>query len=337
MGIFDFFKKKRNTFPENELEQHLLEAATNTAAQKRFYQKLLWSPLFVLTVDDAENASKVSTDDDQVTVKLVAFESGHIPVFTALNRIADQDGPQKKMPYLSIKGMDLFDFAKDAAFILNPFSEYNKELVPEEIEAMLNGTIYDAVEKQAQQRETFQAFNDLFERAGKQQEGLIFLGDYHEKPLRSSDKRSLEGSVQDFQACLDLFPDHWQSMFLMAKSLQRLGRHTEALEQLEKAFELELDNHSIPLEAALEAMHLSDFDKALFYSEASLTRTPNDPILMGNYAMNLLIAQNDEKAQAIIDQALALNPKDPTNKNIAAMIRAVAKGERKRPTFKETL
>lgn len=336
MTFFDFFKK-RSTFPENDLEQEMLEAASDIAAQKRFYQKLLWSELIVLSVDESKALKEKTDSDDTVSVKLMAFETGHIPIFTSLNRIADQKGKQQNWPYLSIKGMDLFEFAKGAAFILNPFSEYSKELVPEEIDAIMNGTIYDEVEVQAEHRKKIQAFNDLYERGGRQQEGLIFLDGYHQQPLRGSDKRSLEASVNDFQACLELFPDHWQSQFLMAKSLQRLGRHAEALEQLEKAFELELENHSIPLEAATEAMFLSDFDKALFYSEAALTRQPNDPMLMGNYAMNLLIAQKDEKAQAVIAEALALYPKDPTNKNVAAMIRDVAAGKRRRPTFEETI
>jgi hypothetical protein len=42
---------------------------------------------------------------------------------------------------LELKGEDLFNTTKGAALILNPYSGYGKELVPAEIEQMLNGTI----------------------------------------------------------------------------------------------------------------------------------------------------------------------------------------------------
>lgn len=47
------------------------------------------------------------------------------------------------------------------------------------------------------------------------------------------------------------------------------------------------------MEASLEAMHLKNLDKALYYSEESLKTKPNDFALTGNHAMDLLVAQRD--------------------------------------------
>jgi tetratricopeptide (TPR) repeat protein len=339
MGIFDLFKKKKtdSTFPENELEKSLMQAATNISAQKDFYQKLLWNQLYVLTGEQSVSEEGIQTLEKDTTVQFVTFEGGQIPVFTSTNRIFDKGVIKEEVPYLSIKGQDLFGVAKGATFILNPYSDYGKELIPEEIENLMNGTIYDKIDESEIENKKYKEFNEIFERAGKRQEGLILLDGYRKKQLNSSEKVRLEESIKDFQKCLEIVPNHWQSMVLMAKAFQRLERHTEALEQLELAFYTEKENHTIPMEASLEAMHLKDLDKALYYSEESLKRKPNDFALMGNHAMNLLIAQKDDEAKEIIGKAIIMNPNDSVNRNIESIVKDVLSGNRKRPTFEDAI
>lgn len=231
----------------------------------------------------------------------------------------------------------MFGLAKGATFILNPYSDYNKELIPEEIENLLNGTIYDKIDEQEIQNRKYQEFDEIYNRAGKRQEGLIILDGYKRKKLSSSEKTKLEESIKDLQKCLEIIPEHWQSMMLMAKAYQRLEMHFEALKQLEMAFKIELDNYSIPLEASLEAMHLNDLDKAIYYSEESLKTKPNDFALMGNYAMNLLIASKDQIALQTIEEAIKINPNDSVNRNIELIIKNVISGKRKRPTFQDLI
>lgn len=339
MGIFDIFKKKKtdSTFPENELEQSLIQAASNIPAQKDFYQKLLWNQLYVLAGEQSASKEGIETLEKDTTVQFVTFEDGKIPVFTSTNRIFDKGIIKKEVPYISLKGQDLFGVAKGATFILNPYSNYGKELIPEEIENLMNGTIYEKIDKDEIENKKYQDFNEIFERACKNQEGLILLDGYQRKQLNSSEKVRLEESINDFQKCLEIFPDHWHSMVLMAKAFQRLERHTEALEQLELAFTTDKENHTIPMEASLEAMHLKDFDKALYYSEESLKRKPNDFVLMGNHAMNLLIAQKDDEAKEMIEKAIKMKPYDAVNNNIESIIKEVLSGNRKRPTFEDAI
>lgn len=339
MGIFDIFKKRKtdSTFPENELEKSLMQAATNISAQKDFYQKLLWNQLYVLTGKNSVSEEGIQTLEKDTTVQFVTFEGGQIPVFTSTNRIFDKGIIKEVVPYLSLKGQDLFEVAKGATFILNPYSHYGKELIPEEIENLMNGTIYDKIDESEIENKKYNEFNEIFERARKRQEGLILLDGYRKKQLNSSEKVRLEESIKDFQKCLEIVPNHWQSMVLMAKAFQRLERHTEALEQLELAFNTEKENHTIPMEASLEAMHLKDIDKAIYYSEESLKRKPNDFVLMGNHAMNLLIAQKDDEAKEIIGKAIKMNPNDSVNRNIESIVKGVQSGDRKRPTFEDAI
>ncbi|MGL4596842.1 MAG: SseB family protein [Bacteroidia bacterium] len=341
MGLFDIFKKRRtdSTFPENELEKSLMQASSTSdaSAQKAFYQKLLWNELFVLTGNNSNIEPGIQSLDESKTVQLVAFENGQIPVFTSTNRFFDKNIIQEEVPYLGMKGQDLFGLAKGATFILNPYSNHGKVLTLEEIESLLDGTIYDKIDEHELEKKKIEEFNDVFKRAAKRQDDLILIDGYQRKSLKANEKLKLEESVIDFQKCLSLIPDHWQSMVLMAKAFQRLERHTEAFEQLETAFKIELNSHSIPLEASLEAMHLKNIDKALFYSEEALKRKPNDPALMGNHAMNLLIAQKDMQAKNTIEEAIQIQPNDQVNKNIEAIVRSVISGNRKRPTFEDVV
>ena len=339
MGIFDIFKKKKTdtTFPENELERCLMLAATDLAMRKEFYQKLVWNQLYILTAEEPSSEEGFRTLEKDTTVQFVTFEDGQIPIFTSTNRIFDKGIIKEKVHYMSIKGQDLFGLTKGVTFIINPYSDYAKELIPEEIEQIMNGTIYDLLDENEIEYKKHQAFNEIYERAIKKQEGLIILGEYHKKRLNSSEKLKLEESVDCFQKCLEIVPNHWQSMFLMAKSLQRLERHAEALEQLELAFNTEKENHTIAMEASIEAMHLKDIDKALYYSEESLQIKPNDFVLMGNYAMNLLIAKKDQEAKEMIEKAIKIKPNDSVNKNIESIVKDVLSGKRSRPTFEDTI
>jgi tetratricopeptide (TPR) repeat protein len=339
MGFFNIFKPRKtdSTFPENELERCLMQAKSDVSAQKEFYQKLLWNQLFVLTDGRSDFETGIQTAEELTKVRLVAFEKGYVPVFTSLNRIFDKGVIKEKVPYLSIRGQDLFGVAKGASFILNPYSICSKELIPEEVENLMNGTLYDKIDEYEIEEKKNEEFNKIYKRAIGSQESLILLDGYQRKTLNETERLKIEESVKDFQKCIEIVPDHWQSMVLMAKSLQRLERHAEALELLESAFKIELENHTIPMEASLEAMHLKDFEKAIFYSEESLKRKPNDFALLGNHAMNLLLMQRDAEAKTAIEKAIKIQPNDAVNRNVASMINEVISGRRKRPTFEDTM
>lgn len=335
MGIFDIFKKKKtdSTFPENELERTLMQASSDLSAQKRFYQKLLWNELVIPTPVDPFIKEDDKESDEDITVRFPTFDDGKIPIFTSVNRMYDKGIVKEKETCVAMKGQDLFEIAKGYTFILNPYSNYSKELIPQEIEDLMNGTIYDKLDEQAK----YQEFDMIFKRAAVRQNDLIIYDGYNRKRLSSSQREKLEESIVDFKRCISIIPDHWQSMVLMAKALQRLEKHSEALEQLEIAFKIELENHTIPMEASLEAMHLQDLNKALFYSEESIKRKPNDITLLGNHAMNLLIAKKDVEALVTIRKAIQLQPTDAINKNIESTINKVIAGKRKRPSFEDTI
>ena len=140
MGFFDIFKNKSSDKKDLTLEELLQKAAKEPAFRADFYKRLVSDKLVVITegsnIPHGEQVLKESTK-----VNLVSYPDGKIPVFTSEERIFDKGVIKEKIQFLEMAGKDLFALAKGATFLLNPYSDYGKELLPNEIEQILNGTI----------------------------------------------------------------------------------------------------------------------------------------------------------------------------------------------------
>jgi hypothetical protein len=149
MGLFDIFKKKKEPAfeKENHLETVLRKASTDVTYRPQFYQSLLAEKLVVLTtkMNLPEGVQIAEKDTD---VSIVTLKNGTIPVFTSTEKIFDKGIIKEEVPFLAMKGEDLFKLAKGATFVLNPYSDYGKELLPDEIESMLDGTVLTDSHKQ---------------------------------------------------------------------------------------------------------------------------------------------------------------------------------------------
>jgi len=126
---------------ENELERALVKAAKNPAGAADFYRQLLEANLLVMgTVEGQEDATEKFTLAPGGRVNLVTGvrEGGgtFLPVFSSLLRM--QEYAKKECKFLQVNGRALFDLTRGAPVILNPASEYGKELTPQQISHLLN-------------------------------------------------------------------------------------------------------------------------------------------------------------------------------------------------------
>ncbi len=126
---------------ENELEQALVKAAKDPAAGLDFYRLLLESNLLVMgTAEGMENANEEFSLSLGGKLNLVTgLKDGakYLPVFSSLPRM--QDFVKQETKFLSIRGRDLLDITRGAPVILNPASEYGKELSAQQILHLLDG------------------------------------------------------------------------------------------------------------------------------------------------------------------------------------------------------
>jgi hypothetical protein len=145
MGLFNFFKKKNSqqNFSSLSLEELLQNAAAKPEYRPEFYKRLLSDKLVVITTDNGQPDGQWVAKEN-TTVNIVNLADGKIPVFTSKEKIFDKGIVKEQVRVLELKGEDLFNMTKGATLILNPYSDYGKELLPLEIEQMLNGTILTA-------------------------------------------------------------------------------------------------------------------------------------------------------------------------------------------------
>jgi hypothetical protein len=125
--------------PENDLERALVRAVKEPAAAPDFYRLLLESNLLVLgTAEGREGATEEFSLAPGSQLSLVTgLKDGHqyLPVFSSVARM--QEFVKQESKYLSIRGQDLLDLTRGAPVILNPASEYGKELTAEQVGQLL--------------------------------------------------------------------------------------------------------------------------------------------------------------------------------------------------------
>ncbi|PRC90795.1 tetratricopeptide repeat protein [Solimicrobium silvestre] len=182
-------------------------------------------------------------------------------------------------------------------------------------------------------KENIDLFNQHYKLGSEYLNGNVKLGDYDGKEIREKNRvDNLKKAIHEFDQCLEIKPDHWQSIFFKALAFQALGNHTASLSLMEQGIKLQPQNYVLYKEASLEAIHNHDISKALNYSKMATEVRKDDPQLLGNYAMNLLISGQDKESQQTIKYALSVAPDDRFNQKLQNIIKNVVSGKRSRPT-----
>lgn len=132
MAFFDFLKKKES------LEDLLRQASHNPSVRSEFYNRLLSDDLIVIT-DNQNSTNGKRMMQTAEKLKLLPLNDQSIAVFTSKERIFDKGIIKQQVNTLAIKGRDLFENTSGAKFTLNPFSDYGKVLLAEEIQRILRG------------------------------------------------------------------------------------------------------------------------------------------------------------------------------------------------------
>jgi hypothetical protein len=153
MGFFDLFKKKDEAPEGNRLEEALKKAAGEPAWRKTFYELLLAEDVVILTDGKAEANNKGMLESG-TSVGIVSFSDGKIPVFTSVDRIFDNDVIKEQVHQMTMKGRHLFELTAGASYFLNPYSDYRKDLLPDEVADLLNGTLFSPANTITVEKET---------------------------------------------------------------------------------------------------------------------------------------------------------------------------------------
>ena len=138
MGLFNIFKKRPYDF-----ETLLKRAVTEPAFRIEFYKRILTENLVVIINNtNLPEGEFVSTENTKVQV--LALKDQRIPVFTSTERIFDNGVIKEKVNFLELEGRVLLKMLTDKTLIINPYSNYGKEILPDEIKKILDGAISTA-------------------------------------------------------------------------------------------------------------------------------------------------------------------------------------------------
>jgi hypothetical protein len=144
MKLFKFLKKTKASSFENLLRR----AADDPAYRVEFLKRLLTEKLIIITKESI-GAEGITILEKDTKVNIYTLQDGSIPVFTSTDRIFDNGIIKDKVNFLELNSRDLFsNIAVGRTFILNPYSDYGKKLLPQEIERLLDGTIFTEGGKQ---------------------------------------------------------------------------------------------------------------------------------------------------------------------------------------------
>ncbi|WP_347455917.1 enhanced serine sensitivity protein SseB C-terminal domain-containing protein [Acinetobacter sp. ANC 7454] len=142
---------------EKQLEELLVKASLEPNQRPVFLEQLLNADIYCIGFADRpvqQGGERVLEEGSQVRLMHLQDEKGepYLPFFLSLESL--QKGIQEEQSYLRIPARSFFEMTLGASLVLNPFSEYGKEFVPQEIEALLQGGYGSKLESYEYQEQT---------------------------------------------------------------------------------------------------------------------------------------------------------------------------------------
>jgi SseB protein C-terminal domain/SseB protein N-terminal domain len=156
MGLFDIFKKKNppQEYPLTPFEEIMKKASNDAVLRAAFYKGLITAKLTIITsgkgpFEEGERVLEEATD-----VEIYTFPDGKIPVFTSPGRIMDKNIVKEQIRFMEMDAANLLELTRGATLLLNPYSDFGKELLPGEIDRILDNTILSSDKQIVFEKET---------------------------------------------------------------------------------------------------------------------------------------------------------------------------------------
>jgi hypothetical protein len=142
--------------PQNDLERSLIKAANDPAHRPEFYRDLAKSDVFIIQHGKQQPGREGwTTLQKGMTIQIQNIEregKPYVPIFSSLARL--QAALTGEAAYLQLNALELLSITKGSALLLNPGSDYGKEITVEEAASIVDGSIWQATERYVAQKET---------------------------------------------------------------------------------------------------------------------------------------------------------------------------------------
>ena len=139
--------------PFNPLEVALVNAASEPAARPQFYRELLDSQVLIVPTRECMAALNIVDGVIQkgAGLALASIESEgkqYVPFFSS----------ERRLPigtrFLQMPCRSFFELTQGASLLLNPGAAYGKELLPNEVSGLLDGSLFRPLDERIVQRDT---------------------------------------------------------------------------------------------------------------------------------------------------------------------------------------
>lgn len=161
------------------------------------------------------------------------------------------------------------------------------------------------------------------------------LTDQPRNEISPTDKQDILRGIDYLRQAIAIKEDSWRAMWVIGKAYEALDDNENALDWFEQACRFDHNNSSVFREAFVQCFKLGLGEKAEHYALSALELQPNDPELMGNYAIGLLLNHKPQQAKTIAQKACESNPEDSINQNILRMINVAITSDLNAPSERE--
>lgn len=145
-----------NFDPQNDLERSLMKAAEDPAHRPQFYRVLVESEIFIIQHGERppEKEERITLNEGKdIQIANIEIQGNlYIPIFSSVPRL--QAAITDEVAYLGINALDFLEMTMGSALILNPGSDYGKEFTPQEAASIVDGSIWQPVERYVAKKET---------------------------------------------------------------------------------------------------------------------------------------------------------------------------------------
>lgn len=141
--------------PENDFERSLLKASEDPAYLPQFYRDLVEADFFIVQYGPPpqRHSSKVLQEDSHIEIQDVEFNGKPcLPVFSSLLRL--QEALREEAGYMALNALEFMRITRGADLFLNPGADFGKEFTKEEIQSIIDGSIWQPSESYEVERDT---------------------------------------------------------------------------------------------------------------------------------------------------------------------------------------
>ncbi|MCE3233207.1 MAG: SseB protein [Rickettsiaceae bacterium] len=141
--------------PQNKLEHSLVKASQDPVFRPQFYRDFCESEIFLIQQNKlpAAEGKIVLEQEHKLEIQNVRInENIYIPVFSSLQML--QFYITDKVGYVAINALEFLKITNGAAIFLNPNAAYGKEFTSNEVQSIVDGSIWQPRERYTIEKET---------------------------------------------------------------------------------------------------------------------------------------------------------------------------------------